>query len=84
MAKKKKTAEMIIRSLGDVVELVNQNTDIFESQIKKLRKSNRGLKIFNFIVIGCAIYSALESRKRDEELYRLSVRVRKLENKEGE
>ena len=82
MAKKKNV--LVINTLDDVITLVNHNSGVVERAFQKLKRSNRRLKIFSFIAVGCAIYSALENRKREEELYQLSVRVRKLEYKEGE
>ena len=82
MAKKKNI--LVIRTLDDVVTLVNHNTSVIEHAVQKLKRGNRQLKIFSLLAIGCAIYSARKAQQREEELYQLSVRVRKLENKEGE
>lgn len=82
MAKIKKMVP--ISSVSDLLDLVNHNCDVFERRIGKLAKSNRGLKILCVAAIGCAICSAIECRKQEEELYRLSIRVSKLEYGEGE
>ena len=84
MARKKRVEEMVIRSLEDVVELVNRNTDVFNFRINKLAKSARRWKVLGIVAIVCAVSAAAECRKQDEELYKLSIRVQKLENKEGE
>lgn len=80
----KKRTTMQIHSIGDLVELVNHNNDIFDRAIKKLTKSNRSLKVLCVAAIGCAIYTAVENRKQEETIYQLSIRVKKLENGEGE
>lgn len=73
-----------ITSMGDLVDLVNHNCDIFERRIKKLAKSTRSLKVLCVAAIGYAVYSAIEYKKQEEQVYQLSVRVKKLENSEGE
>lgn len=83
MAKKKKNV-VPIRSMGDMVALVNHNCDFFENQIKKLVKSNRNLRLLGLASIGLAVYTAVECRKLDEKVYQLSVKVQKLERGEGE
>ena len=84
MAKKKEKV-MIVKTLGDAVELINHNTTALEHAIEKVaKKKNRGLKFLCIAALACAVYTAVECRKQDEELYRLSIRVRKLENEEGE
>ena len=83
MAKKQKNTKLI-HDLPDLIELVNHNTVVIERQIKKLAKSSRRSRILILIGVGYAVYAAIQCRKQEEELYRLSVRVNKLENKEGE
>ncbi len=83
MAKKKKSV-VPIRSMGDMVALVNHNCDLFESQIKKLAKSNRNLRLLGLAAVGFALYTAVECKKQEEKVYQLSVRVQKLERGEGE
>ena len=82
MAKKKTTVPIIC--MGDLVDLVNHNCDVFERRIKKLTKSNRNLKVLCFITVGYAIYTAMECRKQEEQLYQLSIKMQKLEHDEGE
>ena len=36
------------------------------------------------VSVGCAIWSEVERRKQEEQIYQLSVRVKKLERGEGE
>ena len=78
MVKKKKPVP--IKTMGDLVELVNHNCDFFDRSIKKLTKKNRSLKVLCVVAIGCAI----ENRKQEETIYQLSIRVKKLENSKGE
>ena len=84
MARNKRIAEMEIRSLGDLVELTNRNVLVFDKRFKKLSKSSRNTKIGCAIMLGCIMRLAIECWKQDERIYNLSVRVRKLENNEGE
>lgn len=84
MAKKKKYEYVPISSLEDMVELVNDNVDVFNRKIAKLTKRNRSLMALSAAALVYAIYATVQCRKQDEELYRLSIRVNKLENKEGE
>lgn len=82
MAKKRKAVP--ISSLGDLIDLVNHNCDLFDRRTKKLAKGTRNLKVLCFMAIGYAIYTAVECRKQEEQVYQLSVRVNKLEQSEGE
>lgn len=54
------------------------------TQLKKQRKSLRTLKTFSAILCTAAIISEVRQRNLKEELYRLSVRVKKLERNEEE
>ena len=40
--------------------------------------------LFRSIAAGCAILSEIERRKLEEQVYQLSIRVKKLERSEGE
>lgn len=84
MVKKKKFEYVPVNSLEDMVELVNDNVDVFDRKIAKLTKRNRSLMALSVVAVSYAIYAIMQTRKQDEELYRLSIRVNKLENKEGE
>ena len=81
---KKKGRWMHISTLGDVVELVNNNTDALDRSIYKLIKKNRTTRIIAVLAIVYSVYAAVNLQKQDEELYKLSIRVNKLESKEGE
>lgn len=83
MAKHKRKT-MAISSLSDLVYLVNNNTGAFDSAIRKLMRKNRSAKIVGLMALCCGVYAAIEHQKQEEELYKLSIRVKKLENKEGE
>lgn len=82
MVKNKSTVP--IKSMGDLVALVNHNTDVFDRRTKKLIKKSRNLKVLCVIAIGYAIYATVESRKQEESIYQLSIKVKKLEHGEGE
>lgn len=83
MAKPKRNS-MTVATLKDMVELVNNNTEAFDTAIRKLVRKNRTTKLFGVAALVFACYTAYECRKQEEELYKLSIRVKKLENKEGE
>ena len=55
-------------------------TNLFRKQVK----GQRGLKMLTLVSIGCVIWSEVERRKHEEQIYQLSVRVKKLERGEGE
>lgn len=82
MTKKRKA--VLISSIGDLVDLVNHNCDLFDRRTKKLAKGNRSLKALCIMTIGYAIYTGIQCRKQEEQIYQLSVRVNKLEQSEGE
>ena len=54
--------------------------------LAKLNKQSRSNRAFKAIVIaaGCAILSEIERRKLEEQVYQLSIRVKKLERSEEE
>lgn len=84
MAKNKSNRTMIIHDIEDLVALENHNTRALCHKLEKLAKRNRTMTTIGLITAGVVIYIADKSRKLDEELYKLSIRVKKLENKEGE
>lgn len=85
MAKKKNGMKvMTIKTVEDLVALVNHNTHVIDRAVRKVTKSSRTAKVFGAVALAYAIYAAAECRRQEEELYRLSIRVKKLENKEGE
>ncbi len=55
-------------------------TNLFRKQVK----GQRGLKMLTLVSIGCVIWSEVERRKQEEQIYQLSGRVKKLERGEGE
>lgn len=55
-------------------------TNLFRKQVK----GQRGLKMLTLVSIGCVIWSEVERWKQEEQIYQLSVRVKKLERGEGE
>ena len=79
MAKKKNIVP--INSMGDLVDLINHNSNVLDRRTKKLAKGNRNLCI---MAIGYAIYTGIQCRKQEEQIYQLSVKMNKLEQSEGE
>lgn len=82
MAKKRKSVP--IASMGDLIDLINHNCELFDRRTKKLAKGNRNLKVLCLMAVGYAIYTGIQCRKQEEQIYQLSVRVKKLEQSEGE
>ena len=81
---RKKANTMVVNTLNDMITLVNHNTRITDRSIEKLKKSNRRTKFFCVIAMTSLVYMAAEYRRQEEELYKLNVRINKLEHKEGE
>lgn len=82
MAKKKDIVP--INSMGDLVDLINHNSNVLDRRTKKLAKGNRNLKVLCIMAIGYAIYTGIQCRKQEEQIYQLSVKMNKLEQSEGE
>lgn len=82
MAKKRKSVP--IASMGDLIDLVNHNCELFDRRTRKLAKGNRNLKVLCLMAIGYAIYTGIQCRKQEEQIYQLSVKMNKLEQSEGE
>ena len=82
MTKKKNI--VTVTSVKDVVDIVNHNTSVFDRRTKKLAKGNRNLKVLCLMAIGYTIYTGIQCRKQDEQIYQLSVKMNKLEQSEGE
>lgn len=82
MAKKKNIVP--INSMGDLVDLINHNSNVLDRRTKKLAKGNRNLKVLCIMAIGYAIYTGIQCRKQAEQIYQLSVKMNKLEQSEGE
>ncbi|WP_300944580.1 hypothetical protein [uncultured Duncaniella sp.] len=82
MAKKRKSVP--IASIGDLIDLVNHNCELFDRRTRKLAKGNRNLKVLCLMAIGYAIYTGIQCRKQEEQIYQLSVKMNKLEQSEGE
>lgn len=82
MAKKKNIVP--INSMGDLVDLINHNSNVLDRRTRKLAKGNRNLKVLCLMAIGYAIYTGIQCRKQEEQIYQLSVKMNKLEQSEGE
>ena len=73
-----------VSTLEDLTNLLNHNCGVLEKRLAKLARKNRSLTILAVTAIGYAIWSEVERRKQEEQVYQLSVRVKKLEYGEGE
>lgn len=90
--KKAKAEEVIVHNLADLIEVLEDNGAFLAREIKlgksalykHISKNSRRITILSGIVIGFVIFSGYQQQKLDEQIYNLSVRVKKLENKEGE
>ena len=82
MAKKKNIVP--INSMGDLVDLINHNSNVLDRRTRKLAKGNRNLKVLCLMASGYAIYTGIQFRKQEEQIYQLSVKMNKLEQSEGE
>lgn len=81
MSKKGKFVD--ICTLEDLTALVNHNFQAFEERCQLSRKSSMLTVLAVAAVVG--VYAlAAENRKREEQVYQLSVRVKKLEYDKGE
>lgn len=80
----RKNRNVTITSLEDLVNLVNHNFGTFDRRTRKLAKGNRNLKALCIMAIGYAIYTGIQCRKQENQVYQLSVRVNKLEQHEEE
>ena len=60
MAKKKNIVP--INSMGDLVDLINHNSNVFDRRTRKLAKGNRNLKVLCLMAIGYAIYTGIQFR----------------------
>lgn len=75
---------MDICTLEDLTALVNHNFQAFEKRVAKLSRKSSMLTV----LCRCRSYGRLRrrrrTRKREEQVYQLSVRVKKLEYDKGE
>ena len=82
MSKKGKFVD--ICTLEDLTALVNHNFQAFEKRVAKLSRKSSMLTVLAIAAFGYAVWSEMERRKQEEQVYQLSVRVKKLEYSEGE
>ena len=80
MKKGKLYEEVPIRNLADLVNVVNYNAESLGRQIRKIAKNRRHLTILSGVVTGLAIVAAYQRQKMEDQVYNLSVRVKKLES----
>lgn len=73
-----------ISTLGDLTALLNHNCHVLEKRLGKLNTRCNLLMIgLTAAAMGLAVLER-ERRKQEEEIYQLSIRVKKLEYGEGE
>ena len=80
MSKKGKFVD--ICTLEDLTALVNHNFQAFEKRVAKLSRKSSMLTVLAVAAV-VGVY-ALAAEKREEQVYQLSVRVKKLEYDKGE
>ena len=73
-----------INTLDDLTSLVNCSNRAIDKRLNKLTRRNRKLTVLAVASICYAICAYVERRKQEEQVYQLSVRVKKLERREGE
>ena len=72
------------RQLEDLTALVNHNFQAFEKRVAKLSRKSSMLTVLAVAAVVGVYALAAENRKREEQVYQLSVRVKKLEYDKGE
>lgn len=75
---------MLVRNLRDLTVLVNRNTEFLTKELNKLQKGSRKFKVLAGLAVVCAAVSEYKRGQMEEELYRLNVRLKKLERREEE
>lgn len=83
MVKDMKQKTMVISTLADMVTLENANTQVMVKAMKKMNKKLNRTRLFGVLSAGCMVLMYLRQYKQEEDIYRLSVRIKKMENKEG-
>ena len=71
---------MEIKDLGDLVELVNHNSNTFARDISRLTRKARQSKTLGAILLGCVIYIFSEYKEQKKEIEKLKARVEEIEN----
>lgn len=80
----KKGKYVPIENLDELVGVFNNNCRFIHKHLSKLYHRNRKLTILSMAALGLAVWSEVERRKQEEQVYQLSVRVKKLEQSEEE
>lgn len=73
--------------MNEIIHRVFVTITPSEDFLKKLNRQTghiNGCKLLAAVSLGVAVLSEIECRKQEETIYQLSVRVKKLENREGE
>ena len=82
MSKKGKFVD--ICTLEDLTALVNRKFQAFEKRVAKLSRKSSMLTVLAVAAVVGVYALAAENREREEQVYQLSVRVKKLEYDKGE
>lgn len=82
MSKKGKFVD--ICTLENLTALVSHNFQAFEKRVAKLSRKSSMLTVLAVAAVMGVYALAAENRKREEQVYQLSVRVKKLEYDKGE
>lgn len=82
--RKVKIRKVPVHNLTDLVEIVTDHADMLVKQTKFISRNSGRITILSWAMIGFVIFSAYQHQKLEEQVYNLSVRVKKLEYSEGE
>ena len=75
---------MSVSTLSDLTALMNHNFQVADKRMSKLFRKNRSITVMALTAIGLAIWSEVERRKQEEQVYQLSIKVKELEYGKGE
>ena len=79
-----KESVMSVSTLGDLTALMNHNFQVADKCMSKLFRKNRSVTVLALTAIGLVIWSEVERRKQEEQIYQLSIKVKELEYGKGE
>ena len=75
---------MSVSTLGDLTALMNHNFQVADKRMSKLFRKNRSVTVLALTAIGLVIWSEVERRKQEGQIYQLSIKVKELEYGKGE
>lgn len=79
-----KESVMSVSTLGDLTALMNHNFLVADKRMSKLFRKNRSVTVLALTAIGLVIWSEVERRKQEEQIYQLSIKLKELEYGKGE